>query len=179
MSNIHHKWSLLNIISNGFNLLIIFHAEFFKILSRVNITVTFETDIVAAEHYLCFDRHLLCLSDLYHNLAWMSDWHSLSWFTCKLGCSVNDTGLGDWLILVCWSSKEEVRKVVFHARRVPWMLTEHRYSCAPLNVDRVCRIYEWRATFSTVNPVASWLHFWRSAGTGKLHFPLPLQLSRV
>ncbi len=51
MSNIHHKWSLLNIISNGFNSLIIFHAEFFKILRHVNITVTFETDIVSAEHY--------------------------------------------------------------------------------------------------------------------------------
>ena len=51
MSYIHHKWSLLNIISNGFNSLIIFHAWFFKILSHVNITVTFEPDKVSAEHY--------------------------------------------------------------------------------------------------------------------------------
>ena len=51
MLNIHHKWSLLNIISNGFKALIIFPAEFPKILSDVNITVTFETDIVSAEHY--------------------------------------------------------------------------------------------------------------------------------
>ncbi len=51
-SNIYHKWSLLNIISNRFNSLIIFHAEFSKILSHVNITVTFESDIVSAEHYL-------------------------------------------------------------------------------------------------------------------------------
>ncbi len=51
ISNIHHKWSLLNIISNGFISLIIFHAEFSKILSHVNITVTFESDIVSAEHY--------------------------------------------------------------------------------------------------------------------------------
>ncbi len=75
MSNIHHKWYLLNIMSNGFNSLIIFHAEFFKILSHVNITVRFETDIVSAEHYhsiiwLCFtlycqNRHFLCPKQLF------------------------------------------------------------------------------------------------------------------
>ncbi len=40
-----------NIISKGFDSWIVFHAEFFKILSHVNITVTFETEIVSAEHY--------------------------------------------------------------------------------------------------------------------------------
>ena len=54
MSKIHYKWFLLNIISNGFNSLMILYAEFFKILSHVNITVTFETDIVSAEHYQYF-----------------------------------------------------------------------------------------------------------------------------
>ncbi len=58
MFNIHHKWSFLNIISNGLNSLISFHAEFLKILSHVNINVTFETDIVSAEHYQNIAVHL-------------------------------------------------------------------------------------------------------------------------
>ncbi len=50
--------------------------------------------------------------------------------------------------------------VVFHTRRVPWMLTEHCYPCVPLNVDW---IYEWMATCSTFDPEIIWLHFWESA----------------
>ena len=112
---------------------------------------------------LCWMRNLrmLSLSILYNNdelnnQAWMRDWHSLSWLW--LECPVNNTGLVDWLILVCWSSKEEVSIVVFHARRGSCMLSEYRYPCTPLIVDW---IYEWIATFSTFNPVVSWLHFGR------------------
>ena len=112
---------------------------------------------------------MLSLSILYNNdklnnQAWMRDWHSLLWLL--LECLVNNTGLVDWLILVCWSNKGEVRIVVFHARRVPRMLTEHLYPCAPLNDGW---IYEWMATFSTFDPVFSWLHFWESVVfSGKL-----------
>ena len=40
------------------------------------------------------------------------------------------------------------------------MLTEHCHPCVPLNVGW---IYEWMATFSTFDPVVSWLHFRESA----------------
>ncbi len=113
---------------------------------------------------LCWlnNLHMLSLSNLYHNdklnnQAWMRDWHSLSWL--MLDCSVNNTGLVDWLILVCWSSREEVTIVVFPARRAPWMLTQQSYSCAPSNVDW---IYQWMATFSTFDAMSRWLHFWES-----------------
>ena len=113
---------------------------------------------------LCWlnNLHMLSLSNLYHNdelnnQAWMRDWQSLS--CLKLDCSVNNTGLVDWLILVCWSSREEVTIVVFHARRAPWMLTQHSFSCAPLNVGWT---YKWMATFSTFGAMSRWLHFWES-----------------
>ncbi len=112
---------------------------------------------------LCWVNKLrmLSLSNLHHNdelnnQAWMREWHLLSWL--KLECSVN-TGLVNWLILVCWSSIEEVTIVVFHTRRAPWMLTQQSYLCAPLNVDW---IYEWMATFSTFHAMSRWLHFWES-----------------
>ena len=114
------------------------------------------------ECYVEWQIYMLSLSFLYNNVelnnqAWMGDWNSFSWLW--LECPASNTVLVDWLILLCWSNKEEVTIVVFHARRVPWMLTEHCYPCVPLNVDW---IYEWMATFSTFDPVISWLHVWES-----------------
>ncbi len=111
--------------------------------------IIFEISVKLVRKYFAYGGRVGVLN----NQAWMRDWHSLSWL--KLECSVNNTGVVDWPLLVCCSSREEVTIVVFYARRVPWMLTQQSYSCATLNVDW---IYEWMATFSTFDAMSRWLH---------------------